>query len=283
MTYSSPAFRSFSLLFGLLLLGGGVLGGCAGSGSLSSQHANQAGQQVAVPLPETEAPFGFHQYLPPSYATDRSRTFPLLVFLHGSGERGDGTSLLSRVLRHGPPRVIQANEWARDRPFIVLSPQLDTTRSAWPVEAIDAFIDHAVETYRVDPSRIYLTGLSLGGHGTWTYAAAHPDRLAAIAPVCGDGRRIEKRGDSYCALAELPVWAFHGADDPVVNPKGSTVPVRQVNQCTPPPDPKAWLTLFPGVGHDSWSLVYDSSGHQAPQKGTPFDQSLYDWLLQFQR
>jgi len=250
---------------------------------MPSLHAEQAGQQVGVSLSKTAAPFGFHQYLPPAYRTDPSRTFPMLVFLHGSGERGDGTSLLPRVLRHGPPRVIRAGEWPSDRPFIVLSPQLDTTQGAWSVPKVDAFIDHAVETYRVDTSRIYLTGLSLGGHGTWTYAAAHPNRLAAIAPVCGDGRRIEKQGDSYCALADLPTWAFHGADDPVVNPKGSTVPVHRLKQCRRSSDSTARLTLFPGVGHDSWSLVYDGSGHDAPQKGTPFGQSLYDWLLQFER
>jgi predicted peptidase len=265
-----------------MLFGAGLLAGCAGSGA-TSPYANQAGQQVAVSLNDTDAPFGFHQYLPPGYGTSNSDAAPLLVFLHGSGERGDGTTLLPRVLRHGPPRVIQAGEWPDDRPFVVLSPQLDTTRGAWPVDKIDAFIDHAVETYQVDPSRIYLTGLSLGGHGTWTYAASHPDRIAAAAPVCGDGTLIEEQGTSYCALSSLPVWAFHGADDPVVDPKGSTVPVRQVNQCTPPPSPEARLTLFPGVGHDSWSLVYDGSGHDAPQDGTPFNQSLYDWLLQFER
>lgn len=230
-----------------------------------------------------EAPFGYHQYLPPVYGTDRSRAFLLLVFLHGSGERGNGTGLLAQVLRHGPPRVIQAGEWPSDRPFVVLLPQLDTTQAAWPVEKIDAFIDHAVDTYRVDPSRIYLTGLSLGGHGTWTYAAAHSDRLAAIAPVCGDGTLIKEQGNSYCALSSLPLWTFHGGDDPVVNPRRSTVPIRRVNQCTPPPDPEARLTLFPGVGHDSWSLVYDGSGHETSQKGPPFNRSLYDWLLQFKR
>lgn len=197
------------------MLGGGVfLGGCAGSESMSNQYARQAGQQVAVSLSETAAPFGFHQYLPPAYRTDRSRAFPLLVFLHGKDERGDGKTLLPRVLQHGPPRVIRANEWLSSRPFIVLSPQLDTTRGAWPVEKVDAFINHAVETYRVDTARIYLTGLSLGGHGTWTYAAAHSDRLAAIAPVCGEGTLIKEQGNSYCALSSLPLWTFHGGDDP---------------------------------------------------------------------
>lgn len=180
-------------------------------------HAGEAGRQISLLLDKTETPFGYHQYLPPTYGTDFLRAFPLLVFLHGSWERGDGTGLLSQVLRHGPPRVIQAGEWPSSRPFVVLSSQLDTTQAAWPVEKIDAFIDHAVDTYRVAPSRIYLTGLSLGGHGTWTYAAAHSDRLAAIAPVCGDGTLIKEQGNSYCALSSLPLWTFHGGDDPVVH------------------------------------------------------------------
>ena len=264
-----------------VLVGAGLfLGGCASS----IPTADQSGRQVAWTLDETEAPYGYHQYLPPDYGEDDA-PHPLLVFLHGSGERGDGTSLLDRVLRHGPPRVIAAAEWPADRPFVVLSPQLDTTQGAWSVENVDAFIDHAVDTYDVDPDRIYLTGLSLGGHGTWAYAAAHPDRLAAAAPVCGDGQRVKAQQGTYCDLAGLPLWAFHGADDPVVDPQGSIVPVHRLGACTPPPEPAPRLTLFPGVGHDSWSLVYDGSGRQAPQDDahTAFDQRLYDWLLRHSR
>jgi dienelactone hydrolase len=145
--------------------------------------------------------------------------------------------------------------------------------------------NYAVRTHRVDATRIHPTGLSLGGHGTWAYAPP-PDRLSAAAPVCGDGRRIGTRHDTaYCALAGLPLWAFHGVDDPVVDPDGSVVPVRRLRACVPPPAPAPRLTIFPGVGPDSWSRVYDGSGRQAPQADawTPFDQSLYDWLLQYER
>lgn len=263
-------------MLGLTLTVGILLMGCS-----EPRHLEQAGEQVSLPLSETQAPFGYHQHLPSAYRTDRSRRFPLLIFLHGSGERGDGDVLLERVLRHGPPRVIEDDEWSPGRPVIVLSPQLDTTQDAWPVEKVDGLIDHAVETYRVDTTQIYLTGLSLGGHGTWNYAAAHPDRLAAAAPVCGDGRQLLERGRSYCDLSSLPLWAFHGADDPVVDPQGSIVPVQRIVDCSP--SPAAKLTLFPEVGHDSWSLVYDGSGQHAPQEKAPFNQSLYNWLLSHDR
>ena len=119
-----------ALFFLLIGLFGLLLGGCTGSNRLSAPTDTQAGQQIAIPLNESDAPFGYYQYLPPDYAQKASGPHPLLVFLHGSGERGDGTSRLARVRRHGPPRVIQANEWPSSRPFIVLSPQLDSTAGA---------------------------------------------------------------------------------------------------------------------------------------------------------
>jgi hypothetical protein len=285
MTFVLPDLRSFPFVLGpiFVLLGAGLLVGCAGPRATSTSRAKEAGAQIAVSLDETDAPFGYHQYLPPTYDTDRSRAFPLLVFLHGSGERGDGASLLSQVLRHDPPRAIRAGEWPSDRPFIVLSPQLDTTQGRLA----------GGQGRRVHrPRRGHLPGRSvphlpdgIESRGAWHVdLRGHSSRATrSHCAGCGDGTLIKEQGNSYCALSSLPLWAFHGGDDPVVDPRRSTVPIRRVNQCTPPPDPEARLTLFPGVGHDSWSLVYDGSGHEASQKGTPFNRSLCDWLLQFER
>jgi predicted peptidase len=242
------------------------------------------GQQVAVPRGASAAPFGYHQYVPPQ-AGDTDDPLPLLVFLHGSGERGNGRGELSAVTRHGPPKLIREGRWDRSRPFVVLSPQLAASQDRWPVDSVDAFIDFALDAYRVDPERVYLTGLSLGGHGTWTYAAAHPERIAAAVPVAGDGRKIEATDASYCDLAGVPLWAFHGADDSVVNPRGSIQTVQRLRRCTPPPTPDPRLTVFPGVGHDSWSPTYSSRGRDRPHDPTfdAYDRNLYDWMLQFPR
>lgn len=259
-----------------------ILFGCTTTTPVNTRM-QPVGEQTAVPDTASTAPFGYHQYIPPLASDGGSARYPLLLFLHGSGERGNGGSELGAVARHGPPKLIREGEWDASQPFIVLSPQLPASHGRWGVDSLDAFIDYAVETYRVDPDRIYLTGLSLGGHGTWMYAAAHPDRIAAAVPVAGDGRTIPENGRSYCDLAEVPIWAFHGDEDPVVAPQGSTKPVRELKQCQPPAAPK--LTLFSGVGHDSWSLVYDGSGRAAIQDSAYdlYDRNIYGWMLQFTR
>ncbi len=244
-----------------------------------------AGEQVAVTLGASAAPFGYHQYVPERAAGNARAQYPLLIFLHGSGERGNGRDELAQVTRHGPPKLIREGTWAAPRPFIVLSPQLPSSRGRWPVDSLDAFIDYAVDTYRVDSSRIYLTGLSLGGHGTWSYAAAHPERIAAAVPVAGDGGTIEEVGETVCSLAGVPVWAFHGGADSVVDPSGSIETVRRLQQCTPPPEPEPRLTIFPGVGHDSWSPTYDGSGRVGFQDPAYdlYDRDLYGWMLRYSR
>jgi predicted peptidase len=259
-----------------------ILSGCTTTTPVNTRM-QPVGEQTAVPDTASTAPFGYHQYIPPLASDGGNARYPLLLFLHGSGERGNGGSELQAVTRHGPPKLIREGEWDASRPFIVLSPQLPASQGRWEVDSLHAFIDYAVETYRVDPDRIYLTGLSLGGHGTWMYAAAHPDRIAAAVPVAGDGRVIRKNGSSYCDLLEVPIWAFHGAEDPVVDPRGSMEPIRELRQCQPSSPQK--LTLFPGVGHDSWSLVYDGSGRTAIQESgyDLYDENLYSWMLRFPR
>ena len=132
-----------------------------------------------------------------------------MIFLHGSGERG---SDLDQVKIHGPPKIADRDPAF---PFVVVSPQLPAEQE-WDLAKLGALLDHNIRTLRIDPARIYLTGLSRGGHATWRWAAAEPWRFAAIAPVAG-------RGDPAggCALKAMPVWAFHGDRDDVVTPDGS--------------------------------------------------------------
>ena len=194
---------------------------------------------------------GYLLYLPKDYGKTQDK-WPLMIFLHGAGERG---SDLNKVKVHGPPKLI---ERGKDLPFIIVSPQCPSGHW-WPtkVETVMALIDEIVEKYNVDESRIYLTGLSMGGYGTWAIACAHPERFAAIVPICGGGQ-------PYLAsrLRDVPVWAFHGEKDPVVPVRESQRMVAVVNAA----GGNARLTVYPDAQHDSWTQTYDNP-------------DLYTWLL----
>jgi len=207
------------------------------------------------------ATVGYYTYLPDAHYLHPAERFPLLVFLHGVGERGNGTTELTRVLAHGPPKLINLGE---DFPFIVVSPQLPVTQGAWPVALVDEIIARARAETRVDSARIYLTGLSLGGFGTWSYATARPAVVAAVVPIAGAGTTGQA-----CAMRDVPVWAFHGDSDGTVDVSGSIDMIAALNACTPAPSVAPKLTIYPGVGHDSWTRTYDgSAGHD-----------IYAWML----
>lgn len=190
-------------------------------------------------------------FVPRGYAADSKAQWPLLIFLHGSGERGED---VARVKVHGPPKIADRNP---DFPFITVSPLLGADQD-WDVAKLDRLLDHVTRTLRVDRSRIYLTGLSRGGHASWRWAMAEPGRFAAIAPVAG-------RGDpsTACALKDKPVWAFHGDRDDVVPPEGSFAMQRAIRACG---GRTARLTIYPDLGHNGWDPAYD-------------DPALYLWLL----
>jgi poly(3-hydroxybutyrate) depolymerase len=214
--------------------------------------------------PGKQAPFTFEKeikvtvrlqyllYLPPEYKPEGPR-WPLLVFLHGAGESGDNIEL---VKRHGPPKLI---EQGKHFPFVVLSPQ--SPGFGWNVDAVAALIDEIVAGYHVDPDRVYLTGLSMGGFGTWSLASRYPSKFAAIAPICGGGdpRWAE-------SLKELPIWVFHGAKDPVVPLERSERMVEALKKL----GADVRFTVYPEAGHDSWTETYNNP-------------ELYQWFLQHQR
>ncbi|HTO94351.1 MAG TPA: PHB depolymerase family esterase, partial [Bacteroidota bacterium] len=139
-----------------------------------TQEARVFSERVTI---DVQAPYLV--YLPPDYGKDE-RAWPLVLFLHGAGERGTRVEL---VKRHGPPKLAAAG---RQFPFILVSPQCPEDEY-WSVPVLKALLDRILATYRVDRSRIYLTGLSMGGNGTWRMAMAYPDLFAAIAPICGWG------------------------------------------------------------------------------------------------
>jgi predicted peptidase len=205
------------------------------------QRAAQLNTQVKVQM-------GYLLYLPKHY--DQQDSWPLLLFLHGAGERGNDLDL---VKTHGPPKLIAAG---KEFPFIVVSPQCPRDKSWEPMELV-ALLDEISSKYKVDSDRIYVTGLSMGGFGTWRLAAYAPHRFAAIAPICGGGETYWTK-----QLVHLPVWAFHGAKDPGVPLERSQAMVDALKQN----GGDARLTVYPDAGHDSWTATYDNP-------------KLFEWLL----
>jgi len=195
-------------------------------------------------------------YLPKEYGKDKAGKWPLMLFLHGKGERGED---LEKVKRHGPPKLLARG---KEMPFIVVSPQCPGD-SWWPAELdmLKALLDEITETCAVDEDRIYLTRLSMGGFGTWALACDQPRRFAAIAPICG-------RGDpkKVSRIKHLPVWVFHGAKDRTVPLKGSREMVEALEAAGAEPK----FTVYPDAGHDSWTRTYEN-------------KELYKWFLTHKR
>jgi predicted peptidase len=222
----------------------------------------------------------FWQYVPPRSDVK----LPALIFLHGRGERARaaGAEELDRVLKHGPPKLLAADVGLG---FLLLAPQAPPGcewRGASLVPIVDAMIDRALEL-GADPGRVYLTGLSMGAHGAWRFAAARGERLAAIVPIAG---AAPARAGCAIARAGVAVWAFHGADDEIVDPAGSIRGVEAVNACTRPrPKEPALLTIYPGVGHGSWIRTYDPESRFDPKSGRPSAEgiNIYEWLLRHRR
>lgn len=195
---------------------------------------------------------------PQGYTAKSAERWPLLIFLHGAGERGTN---LQAVTVHGPPKLVKNG---RELPFVIVSPQCPPD-VVWDVETLDAMLTKLLRTQAIDPRRVYLTGLSMGGYGTWAWAGAHPERFAAIAPICGGGEPIGvwlAGGARREALARLPIWVFHGAKDNVVPLAESERMVDAYKRL----GNTARLTVYPEAGHDSWTASYDQP-------------ELYQWLL----
>jgi predicted peptidase len=194
-------------------------------------------------------------FLPEDYGREK-KSWPLILFLHGAGERG---SDIEKVKVHGPPKIVQTK---KDFPFIVVSPQCP--EDDWwtdKTEMLINLLDDIVAHYDVDTERIYLTGLSMGGYGAWALASQYPDRFAAVVPICGGGDPILAR-----TLKDVPIWAFHGAKDSVVPVEESKRLVEAVNAR----GGNAKLTIYPDANHDSWTETYNNP-------------KLYDWLLEHRR
>ena len=252
---------------------------------------------------------GYLLYLPTGYHTQPAKKWPLILFLHGGGERGDGLADLDKVLVHGP--LSEAWIQGRDLPFIILSPQLPVfdrplrnpnveppTRTEagpppprrygrrpqqpmareasgetpswerngppegwWKLEKdLLNIVDATLHDYRADAARIYLTGLSYGGFGTWHMAAAYPHRWAAIAPMCGAG---DQKLMPRLADVKMPVWVFQGGRDTLVRPEWVLGTVKALEAAG---HPNVRFTVHEDLPHNVWTRVYEG-------------WDLYNWFL----
>ena len=215
-------------------------------------------------------------FVPKDYKADGQK-WPLMLFLHGLGECSNDD--LNRAKIHGPAKIVDGRP---DFPFVLITPQcppppgydstkpvartspelIDLVRRAWKPEELIQLIDHVIAKLNVDSDRAYVTGLSMGGYGTWRLAATYPDRFAAVVPICGGGNP-EKMAKP---LSKVPIWAFHGAKDTTVPVSESQKMVDAVRR----EHGDVQLTVYPDVEHNSWAPTYDN-------------QEVYDWLLAHRR
>ncbi|WP_394749447.1 carboxylesterase family protein [Spongiimicrobium salis] len=198
----------------------------------------------------------YYLYYPQAYEVNENESFPLLLFLHGGGEAG-GT--LSEVKSNGPPKLIAEG---KQFPYLILAPQNPHKRKWWNTQAIMQLLDTVVKTNRVDPKRIYLTGLSRGGSAAWELAVQYPDKFAAMAVVCG----MTPVPYASWLDKDMPIWVFHGEDDASIPVSESDEMVKKLKAM----GRNVTYTRYKGVGHNAWEKAYAN-------------EELYEWFVQYER
>jgi predicted peptidase len=225
---------------------------------------------------------GYYEAIPASYLFRSKKKYPLLINILGAGERGDGSlEQLGSVLRpYTPAKLVQAKTFPKDflvggkyYAFIVLSVQMRTDRRALPAD-IHALIEYAKKNYRVDDTRIYLTGISLGAGTVWDYAVEnvlYAENLAAITPMAGKSVGPTREKAKVIADANLPVWAFHSKFDTAVPSVNTSNYVNWINSYQ---KDLARMTLFQDSSHICWRWSFD------PAYAEVDSINVYEWMLQ---
>jgi predicted peptidase len=193
--------------------------------------------------------YNYLVFFPDKYKESNKEKWPLIVFLHGAFERGN---CLQDVKRNALPKIAEIEEF----PFIIIAPQCPEN-SFWKAEQIIEITDKSLSEFNIDSTKIYLTGLSMGGFATWQIASRYPSKYAAIIPICGGGNTL-----MATKLTNLPIWAFHGEKDRVIPVQQTIDMVEGVNVA----GGNAKLTIYPYAFHDSWTETYENN-------------EIYDWLL----
>jgi len=252
----------------------------AQTGEIHIEPGKQLPQSVVVHVSDQgkarEVTIRYLLFVPKDYKATGEK-WPLMLFLHGLGECSNDD--LDKVKIHGPAKIVEGRP---DFPFVLITPQcppppgydpakagaltspqvIELVRKAWNPKELIQLVGHVLDKLNVDPDRVYVTGLSMGGYGTWRLAATYPDRFAAAVPICGGGEYNQMSP----ALSRVPIWAFHGAKDPTVpisESKHMIYALRQVSG-------DIRFTTYPDAAHNSWEQTYNN-------------QEVYDWLLAHRR
>jgi predicted peptidase len=205
-------------------------------------------------------------YLPEGFHQEPDQLWPLIVFLHGAGDQDNDSAF---VMSFGLPGALHLGEHPEDFPFVVVSPQAFPNTPWWSGDTLivlNALLDQVVSEYRIDESRVYLTGLSMGGYGSWFFASMYPERFAAMVSVSGSGYRMPIPPDPelICRLSTVPVWGIHGEKDGISAPDASEFHIRMLESVC--------------EGDARWTL-YAGEGHLGAYERAYRDPELYRWLL----
>lgn len=239
------------------------------------QLCGQAGNLNYSLVPAGSGHPGYFEHLPDAYANNPDKHYPVIIFLHGQGERDFGRENdLNSLLKWGPPRIVSQNLQAYKAihpfRFIILAPQQRGDKNSWEADDVDSFMSYAFENYRIDPERVYLTGISMGGNGVWNYAYSEynsPNKLAAIAPISawgdpGKGCEIVSRN--------IPVWSFHGLNDQVVPFREGQRMFASLNQCEEVLNSDDYRFSPLNAEHTAWPGIYASASDSI---------SVYEWFM----
>ena len=191
---------------------------------------------------------------------DSQQKWPLILFLHGMGCRGNNLDYLKV---EGMPKKLESDV---NFPFVVVSPQIESQEGYWSADettdSLFTLLEEIKATYSIDPERIYLTGVSLGAGGTWEIGLRYPERFAALVPVMGYYGYPFGVPDNICDLKNAPIWAFHGAKDVIVPLDAEQGLVKALQTC----EGDVQFTVYPDAGHDIENDVYANP-------------DLYKWML----
>ena len=198
----------------------------------------------------------YYLYYPSDYESRGNKQFPLLLFLHGGGESGGN---LNDLQINGPPKMIVEG---KEFPFLILAPQHPHKNKFWNINAVIQLLDTVIQNNRVDPKRIYLTGLSRGATAAWEMAVQYPEKFAAMAVVCG----MTPLPYASWIDRDMPIWVFHGEEDPVILVEESENMVEKLKSM----GYEVTFTKYPDVGHDAWTKAYQTD-------------ELYSWFIRQKR